>query len=99
MRPYMLAAFILCAADLAAQDRAALSKDVREFVRVDAPVVALTHVRVLDGTAAAAKDDYAVLIRGDKIEAVGPTPSLTIPSGATVLDLNERAAAFVARAP
>jgi amidohydrolase family protein len=90
MRPSILAATLLLAPLLSAQERPKLDPEVREFVRVDAPVIALTHVRLVDGTAAAAKDDYAVLIRGEKIEAVGPTSSLTIPSGAMVLDLSGR---------
>ena len=42
------------AAAAAAQN---LSPDVRQFVKVDAPVVALTHVRVIDGTGSSARDD------------------------------------------
>lgn len=91
MRRYILAAALLCAVNLQAQDeRATLKPAVREFVVVDAPVVALTHVRLVDGTAAPAKEDYTVLIRGDRIEAVGPTARLTIPSGARVVDLAGR---------
>lgn len=89
MRPIVLLAALGFAAVSQAQERAAPS-ELRQFVRVDAPVVALTHVRLVDGTAAAAKEDQAVLIRGDKIAAVGPTSSLTIPSDATVLDLTGR---------
>ena len=32
-----------------------LSPEVRDFVKVDAPVVALTHLRVIDGTGAAGR--------------------------------------------
>ncbi|MGH7712341.1 MAG: amidohydrolase family protein, partial [Gemmatimonadaceae bacterium] len=78
------------AASAAAQARMQLGPDTREFVKVDAPVVALTHVRLLDGTGSPAKDNYAVIIRGDRIEQVGPAASLTIPSGATVLELGGR---------
>jgi hypothetical protein len=34
-----------------------LSPAVREFVNVDDPVIALTHVRVIDGTGAAPRVD------------------------------------------
>ena len=51
-----------------------------------APVVALTHVRVVDGTGAAAKADQTVIIRGTKIEAVGPAASVKVPRGAKVVD-------------
>lgn len=90
MRAAVVVALVACAADLTAQDRALLTPETREFVRVDAPLVALTHARVVDGTGAPAKDDHTVIIRGDRIEAVGPSASLTIPNGATTLDLAGR---------
>ena len=40
---------------------AQISQQVREFVKVDAPVIALTHVRVIDGTGAAAREDQTVV--------------------------------------
>ena len=42
---------------LVAQPRPELSAAVRAYVSVDAPVVALTHARVIDGTGAAARED------------------------------------------
>jgi len=64
-----------------------LSPEVREFVSVDAPTVALTHARVIDGTGAAAATDQTVVISGGKIQTVGPSSSTKIPEGAKVLDL------------
>jgi len=64
-----------------------LSPAVKGFVKVDAPVVVLTHVRVIDGTGAAARDDQMVVISGGKIASVGDAPPLSIPSGAQVIDL------------
>ena len=49
------------AAPLSAQ-AAALSSAVRAFVTVDAPIVALTHVRVVDGTGAPPADDQTLVI-------------------------------------
>jgi imidazolonepropionase-like amidohydrolase len=72
----------------AAQDRAQLSQATREFVKIDAPVVALTHARLIDGTGSAPRSDMSIIIRGDRIEAVGPSASLTIPAGATVVDVS-----------
>ena len=43
-----------------------LSPDVRTFVKVDAPVVALTHVRVIDGTGAAPIEDQTIVLRKGK---------------------------------
>jgi imidazolonepropionase-like amidohydrolase len=77
----------LAAVPLAAQQRPAISPAVRPFVAVDAPVVALTHVRVVDGTGAPARDDQTVIVSGAQIQAVGPTGSTAVPAGARVMDL------------
>jgi imidazolonepropionase-like amidohydrolase len=61
---------------------------VQPFVSVDAPTVALTHVRVIDGTGAAAVPDQTVLIQDGRIQAVGP--AVAIPRDAKVLDLTGR---------
>ena len=62
--------------------------DRQQFVRTEAPVIALTHVRVIDGTGAAAVDDQTIVISGGKIQTVGPSKSVTIPANAETLDLN-----------
>jgi imidazolonepropionase-like amidohydrolase len=64
-----------------------LSPEVREFVRVDTAMFALTHVRVIDGTGAAARDDATVVIVRGKIDKVGG-PETAIPAGALVLDMH-----------
>ena len=53
-----------------------LSKAVKEFVRVGTPKVVLTHVRVIDGTGAAAIDDQNVVIVAEKSRRSqkAPTP-------------------------
>lgn len=61
---------------------------VRPYVSVDAPTVALTHVRVIDGTGAPPVADQTVLIANGRIQAVGP--SVAIPADAKVLDLTGR---------
>lgn len=60
---------------------------VMQYVRVLAPVVALEHVRVIDGTGAAAVDDQTIIIAHRVIESVGPSASANVPTGAKVLDL------------
>ncbi len=65
-----------------------LSPQVHEFVKVDAPVVALTHVRVIDGTGAAAREDQTVVISKGKIESVGDASAANVPTGAQVIDLH-----------
>ena len=63
-----------------------LSKAVQDFVRVQSPVIALEHVRVIDGTGAAARADQTLLISGGKITAIGASGSVTIPEGANRMD-------------
>lgn len=72
------------------QERPALSQEVREFVSVDAPTVALTNVRVIDGTGARARANQTVVISGGRIQSVGPSSTARIPEGARVLDMTGR---------
>src|SRR6185503_13449105 len=67
--------------------RPALSPAVKQVVAVDTDVVALTHVRVIDGTGAPARDDQTVIVRDGRIAQVGSTASIAVPAGARVLDL------------
>jgi hypothetical protein len=78
---------VLAAAPLAAQPSHAPTDAVRPFVAVDAPVVALTHVRLVDGTGAPAREDQTVVVRGGRIQAAGPSATTPVPRGARVLDL------------
>jgi imidazolonepropionase-like amidohydrolase len=61
--------------------------DRQQFIRVEAPLVALTHVRVIDGTGAAALDDQTVLITDGKIQWVGAAANANIPANAQTIDL------------
>jgi imidazolonepropionase-like amidohydrolase len=65
-----------------------LSPEVRAFVKVDAPVVALAHVRVIDGTGAAVREDQTVVISKGKIQSVSDAASATVSKDAQVLDLH-----------
>ena len=67
--------------------RPTLANAVRAFVAVDTPVVALTHVRVIDGTGAPARADQTVVIRDGRIASVGDAARAQIPAGAQVMDL------------
>jgi hypothetical protein len=84
MRVLVLCGSLLFAAAAFAQTQK--SGDVAPFVTVDAPVFVLNHVRVIDGTGAAAKEDQAIVIANGKIQSIGPAASAQIPSGAQVLD-------------
>ena len=63
-----------------------LPPDIAPFVSVNAPVLVLNHVRVIDGTGAAVKEDQAIVIANGNIQSIGPAPSLQPPPGAQVLD-------------
>ena len=58
------------------------------FISVNAPVVALTHARVIDGTGAAPREDQTIVIRDGSIAALGDAARTTAPAGATVIDLS-----------
>lgn len=45
----------------------------QQFIRVEAPVVVLTHVRIIDGTGAPALDDQTIVIADGKIQSIGPS--------------------------
>ena len=60
----------------------------QQFIRTEAPVIALTHLRLIDGTGAPAVEDVTIVINGGKIESVGPSSGTKIPANAQTLDLN-----------
>jgi len=62
----------------------------QNFAKITAPVVALTHARVVDGTGAPARADQTLVLRDGTIAAAGSAGSATIPEGATVVDLSGR---------
>jgi len=68
---------------------AAPGKAVQPYVRVDAPAVALLHVRVIDGTGAPARANQTVLIEHGRIAAVG-ADGLPIPADAKRIELSGR---------
>lgn len=45
------------------------------------PSLAITHVTLIDATGAAAKPDMTVFISDEKIAAIGPSKSISVPSG------------------
>jgi imidazolonepropionase-like amidohydrolase len=61
--------------------------DRQQFIRVEAPVIALTHVRVIDGTGAAPLDDQTIVIAEGKIQSIAPSATAAVPTGAQILDL------------
>ena len=76
---------LVCSVGLIAQT---LSPQVRGFVKVDSPLVALAHVRVIDGTGAATREDQTLVISQGKIQSVSDAASANVPKDAQVLDLH-----------
>ncbi len=83
----LAAAALLAVSVCPAQDATKLSPAVRPYVRVDSPVIALAHVRVIDGTGAPALDDQTIILEGGKIKTLGPADRTRVPDGARLLDL------------
>jgi imidazolonepropionase-like amidohydrolase len=83
-----IASFILCVGiSFGAHSVAAQQPGTAlNFIRENAPLIALTHVEVIDGTGAPAQSDQTIIIDHGKISALGATASVQLPSGAKIID-------------
>jgi imidazolonepropionase-like amidohydrolase len=79
---------ILCLSLISVAAGQTLSPEVLKFVKVNAPIVALTHVRLIDGTGAAAAEDQTVVLSAGKIASVSAAAAAKIPKAAQILDLS-----------
>ena len=80
-----LSVFVLfCALACAAQQPR--QPQPQDFIRVQSPVIALEHVRLIDGTGAAAKVDQTIVISGGKISSIAPSASAQVPPDAKRMD-------------
>ena len=61
--------------------------DRKQFIRVEAPVVVLTHLRIIDGTGAAPVDDQTIVIADGKIQSIGASSPPGLPANAQTVDL------------
>src|SRR5947209_15907687 len=78
----LFSTFIGCLAQAPQSDR-------QQFIRVDAPVVALTHVRVIDGTGTPPRNDQTIIIADGKIQSIAPDAAAELPPNARILDLKD----------
>jgi len=69
------------------QARPTLSTAVRAYVSVDAPLIALTHVRVIDGTGAPPRENQTLILNNGVISTMGSSASTDVPAGAQTIDL------------
>ncbi len=85
---YFAAAMSLFAA-AAFAETSAPAPEVKKFIAYDDAVIALTHVRVIDGSGAPAQAERTIVVRNGKIESIGDAAP---PAGARVVDLAGRSA-------
>src|ERR1044072_3604027 len=83
----LLILIVLLCTTISAQQRSTLSPAVRAYVSVDAPLIALTHARVIDGTGAAPREDQTLILTNGAITAMGSSESTAVPPGAQTIDL------------
>lgn len=74
----------LCVASSAWAQAPRLSPQTQQFVKIAQPLVAIIHVRVIDGNGAPARENQTVLLRDGLIAAVGQR--VAVPKGAMVID-------------
>jgi hypothetical protein len=82
----LLGSLLLVAAVTVTIAQTQKKSDVAEFISVDAPVIVLNHVRVIDGTGAAAIEDQRIVVSNGKIQFMGPAALAQTPAGVQVLD-------------
>jgi imidazolonepropionase-like amidohydrolase len=63
------------------------SAERQQFIRVEAPVVVLTHVRIIDGAGAPTVDDQTIVIADGKITFAGAGAPPNLPANAKTIDL------------
>ena len=85
MRRLLFALMLVVCATCFAQPQAPVP--IKDFIRVQSPVIALEHVRVIDGTGAAAKADQTIVISSGKITAMGNAGVVPVPADANRMDM------------
>lgn len=55
---------------------------------LSAQTIVLDHVTLIDGTGSAPVSDAAIVIQGQRIQAIGPSASVSKPAGAKTVDLS-----------
>jgi imidazolonepropionase-like amidohydrolase len=59
---------------------------VTPFIKYNIPLIAITHVKVIDGTGGPARSDQTIVISNGKIQQLGDAKSITLPAGIQVID-------------
>jgi imidazolonepropionase-like amidohydrolase len=86
-RIFVLSLAAVCTSTMFAQQRPTLSAAVRAYVSVEAPLIALTNARVIDGTGAPPRENQTLIINNGVIITMGSSAATDIPAGAQTIDL------------
>ncbi len=86
-RAVILAGLVAAGTAIVVAQPPQFANTVRAFIKVDAPVVALTNARVIDGSGAPARENQTLVIRGGEITEMGDSARTRAPDGATTIDL------------
>lgn len=81
----LILASVICGSALAQ----APSPEVRKFIKYDQPLIALSNLRVIDGTGAPAQEHRTIILKNGRIDAVTDA-AVAPPAGAYVIDLAGR---------
>src|SRR5438876_998937 len=75
----LFSTFIVCLAQGPNSDR-------QQFIRVEAPVIALIRVRVIDGTGAPPLNNQTIIIADGRIQSIKPDDQAELPANARLID-------------
>jgi imidazolonepropionase-like amidohydrolase len=88
MPPRVLVLSVVASLVSAAQSQ--FTPGLKPFVVADEPVIALEHVRVIDGAANPPRDDQTIVLAKGRIESIGPSDRARVPPDARRMDLAGR---------
>lgn len=80
----LLAAIMLAGSAPAATLK--FSPEDAAYIAYDQPLIAITHVQIVDGTGAPPRPDMTLIIHDGRIAALAPSAKLKMPTGATLID-------------
>ena len=80
---------LIFVAALAALGQPLFTPGLKPFIAVHAPVIALEHARLIDGTGAPPQEDQTIVIDHGRIQSVGPSDRAQPPIGARRVDLTD----------
>ncbi|GAA4376116.1 amidohydrolase family protein [Hymenobacter koreensis] len=83
---YLFTAALLAALPSLSVSAQQFTPQVREFIKVNAPLIALTDAKVIDGTGRPAQLHQTVLVRDGRIVQVGPVKKVKVPKDAQVIN-------------